>query len=117
MHFSPKTLIRSTVIGLTLVGASLSAAPAQAASQFSFGFHIGNGGYHNGPIVEHDRRCLTDRQVRRLLQRNGYDEIRFTDRRGRIVQVRAERGRHDYRVTVDACRGRIIDVDRLRRRS
>lgn len=116
MHLSPKTLIRSTVIGLTLVGASLSAAPAQA-QQFSFGLQFGNGGYHNGPIVEHDRRCLTDRQVRRLLQRNGYDEIRFTDRRGRIVQARAERGRHDYRVTVDACRGRIIDVERLRRRS
>lgn len=116
MHFSPKTLIRSIVIGLTLVGASLSAAPAQA-QQFSFGLQFGNGGYHNRPIVEHDRRCLTDRQVRRLLQRNGYDEIRFTDRRGRIVQARAERGRHDYRVTVDACRGRIIDVERLRRRS
>jgi hypothetical protein len=114
MHFSPKTLIRTAVIGLTLAGATLSAVPAQA-QQFSFGFHIGNGGYHNGPVV-HDRSCLSDRQVRRLLQRNGYDEIRFTDRRGRIVQVRAERGRHDYRVTVDACRGRIIDVDRLRRR-
>lgn len=59
MHFSPKTLIRSTVIGLTLIGASLSAAPAQA-QQFSFGLQFGNGGYHNGPIVEHDRRCLTN---------------------------------------------------------
>jgi hypothetical protein len=32
------------------------------------------------------------------------------------VIVRAERGPRDYRITVDACRGRIIDIDRIRRR-
>jgi len=109
------SLTRAALVGLTLAGAALTAVPAQAAPQFSFGFHIGNG-HWSGPVTQPDRRCLTDRQVRRLVQRSGYDDIRFTDRRGRIVQVRAERGRHDYRLTIDACRGRIVDVDRLRRR-
>ena len=33
----------------------------------------------------------------------------------RVVSVRADKGRAHYRVTVNNCTGRIIDVDRLRR--
>jgi hypothetical protein len=107
---SIKTTVRAAVIGLVLTGTTLTAMPAaQAAPSFSFSFNIGGDRFTQ-------RDCLSDRQVRRLLRWQGYDEIRFTDRRGKIVTVRAEKGRHDYRVTVNACTGRIIDIDRLRRR-
>lgn len=118
MTFSLKTLIRASAVGLTLAGGAMAAVPAQAASpSFTFGFHVGGPGYHGGYYDPRPtRHCLSDRQVRRMLRRDGFDHIRFTDRRGRIVQVRAEQGRRDFRVTVDSCRGRIIDIDRLRHR-
>ena len=107
---SLKNTFRAAVIGLALAGTTLSAMPAaQASPSFSFSFNIGGDRFHQ-------RYCLTDRQVRRLLRWHGYDEIRFIDRGGKIVTVRAEKGRRDYRVTVNACTGRIIDVDRIRRR-
>lgn len=117
MPISFKAITRAAIVSVTLAGASLAAMPAQAAPSFSFGFHVGGGGGGGAhrPRVD-TRHCLSDPQVRRMLQRNGYDHIRFTDRRGRIVQVQAERGHRNYRVTVDSCRGRIVDVDRLRRR-
>jgi hypothetical protein len=106
---SLKTATRAAVIGIVLAGTSLSAMPAaQAAPSFSFSFNIGGDRFVQ-------RYCLTDRQVRRLLQWHGYRDIRFIDRRGKIVSVRAEKGRRDYRVTVNNCTGRIIDVDRIRR--
>jgi hypothetical protein len=113
---SPLKTLRAAVIGLVLAGSAVTAMPAQAQPTVEFGFHFGGGsgpGWHAG---RPDRSCMTDRAVRQLLRARGYDEIRFTDRRGRIVTVRAERGRADYRVTVDSCRGRIVDVDRIRRR-
>jgi hypothetical protein len=115
MSHSIKTFMCAAVIGLALAGSAVVAMPAQAAPSFSFGFHVG-GGHHGGYRPGPSRHCLTNPEVRRLLNRHGYDRIRFIDRRGRIVAVRAERGRGDFRVTVDSCRGRIVDVDRLRRR-
>jgi hypothetical protein len=107
---SLKNTVRAAAIGIVLAGTSLTAMPAaQAASSFSFSFNIGGSNFHQ-------RYCLTDRQVRRLLQDYGYHDIRFVDRRGKIVIVRAEKGRRDYRVTVNNCTGRIIDVDRIHRR-
>ena len=110
-----KTATRAAILAIALGGAAVTAMPVQAQPSVEFGFHFGNGGggWHIG---RPDRYCMTDRQVRRLVRAHGYDDIRFTDRRGRIVQVRAERGRRDYRITVDSCRGRIIDIDRIRRR-
>lgn len=108
-----KTTLRAAVLGLALTGAAVTAMPAQAQPTVEFGFSFGGGGFHVG---RPDRRCLSDRDVRQLVRAQGYRDIRFADRRGRIVIVRAERGPRDYRITVDACRGRIIDVDRIRRR-
>lgn len=116
MSHSIKTFMRAAIIGLALAGSAVVAMPAQAAPSISFGFHVGGPGHHGSYRPGPSRHCLTDREVRRLLNRNGFDRIRFIDRRGRIVAVRAERGRGDFRVTVDSCRARIIDVDRLRRR-
>lgn len=104
-----KTTTRAVVLALALGGATLTAMPVQAQPSFRFEFNIGGDRFHQ-------RFCLSDGQVRRLLRAHGYHDIRFIDRDGRIVQVRAERGRRDYRITVDACRGRIIDIDRIRRR-
>lgn len=109
---SPIKTVRAAVIGLALAGATITALPTQAQAQsggFSFEFNIG------GDRFRH-RDCLNDRQVRRLVRSAGFNDIRFTDRRGRIVTVRAERGRRDFRVSVDTCRARIVDIDRIRRR-
>ena len=104
-----KTTTRAVVLALALGGATLTAMPVQAQPSFSFEFNIGGDRFHQ-------RYCLRDNQVRRLLRQEGFRDIRFVDRSGRIVQVRAERGHRDYRITVDACRGRILDIDRVRRR-
>lgn len=104
-----KTATRAAVLAIALAGATLTTLPAQAAPQVSFSFSIGGDHFKQ-------RHCLSDPQVRKLLRWQGYRQIRFTDRRGRIVQVRAERGRADYRIAVDSCRGRIVDIDRIRRR-
>src|SRR5215217_2333237 len=105
---SPLNTLRAALVGLALAGSAVAAMPAQAQPSVQFHFGVGGGpGWHGG---RPDRACMTDRAVRQLLRARGYDEIRFTDRRGRIVSVRAERGRADYRVTVDSCRGRIVDV-------
>ena len=111
------TVIRSAAVAIALGGATFAAAPAMAAPvpQIDFHFGFGGGGIFWGFENGHRKYCLSDRQVRRLLQFRGYDHIRYTDRRGRIVTVRAERGRWEYRVTVDSCRARIIGIKRLHR--
>jgi hypothetical protein len=109
-----KNTLKAAAVALTLAGTAMSVAPAQAQNvdfNFRFGgpgfsFGVGNG-YRPG------KYCMSDPQVRRDLRRAGYDEIRFFDRRGRVVQVRAELGRRDYRIAYDTCRGRIIDRDRI----
>lgn len=110
------TLVRSAAVVLSLGGATLVAAPAMAAPAPHIDFHFGFGGggiYWGHDRWGHKQYCLSDRQVRRYLQRQGYDHIRYTDRKGRIVTVTAERGRRDYRISVDSCRGRIISIRRI----
>ena len=111
---SPINTLRAALVGIAPAGTAVTAMPAQAQPNVQFHFGIGGGpGWHAGRPGRH---CMSDRDVRQLVRANGYRDIRFADRRGRIVTVRAERGPRDYRITVDACRGRIIDVDRIRRR-
>jgi hypothetical protein len=108
-------ITKAAVVALTLGATALPAMPVQAQDvdlKFRFngpGFSLGFGDFDR-------RRCLTDPQVRRDLRRGGYDEIRFIDRSGRIVQVIAERGRRDYIIAYDTCRQRIVDRERIRRR-
>ena len=106
------TLIRSTVVALAVGGAAITAAPVQAAPP-SIDFHFGFGG--GGISIGGGRFCLSDRQVRFFLRTQGYDNIRFFDRRGRVVGVRAERHNRNYLVWVDTCRARIVAVQRVHR--
>ena len=113
-RFNLPTLVRSALVAVALGGATIGMVPAAQAAPPSIDFHFGFGG--GGISIGGGRYCLGDRQVRNLLQRQGYDHIRFTDRRGRVVSVRAERHHSDYKVSVDTCRARIVSVQRLRHR-
>jgi hypothetical protein len=118
MHMSrfPKltNVIRSTVVALALGGAAITAVPAQAAPP-SIDFHFGFGG--GGISIGGGRFCLSDRQVRFFLQRQGFTNVRFFDRRGRVVGVRAQRSGRSFLVWVDTCRARIVSIQRLNRRN
>lgn len=112
---------RAAVVALALGTVGLTAMPAMAqAPSFNFQFGIGGGGdgfsFELGRDGRHIRReCLTNNEIRRGLRRDGFDDIRFLDRRGSRVTVVAERGRRDYRISINRCTGRVLDVDRLRR--
>lgn len=115
-------ILRAAAVALTLGGTAMVAMPVQAQPRpdVDFNFRFGGPGFSIGIGNERpgrpDRSCMSDREVRRDLRSDGYDDVRFIDRRGRIVQVLAEQGRRDYRITYDTCRGRIIDRERIRRR-
>jgi hypothetical protein len=117
----PKTL-RAAAVAVALAGTAFTAMPAQASHFNShvdadINFRFGFPGFSFRFGDDFDRRhCISDRQVRRDLRRDGYREIRFIDRRGRYVQVVAELGNRDYIITYDTCRQRIVDRDRIRRR-
>ena len=85
------TVIRSAAVAIALGGTTLVAAPAMAAPAPTIDFHFGFGGggiFWGLDSRGHRQYCLSDRQVRRFLQARGYDHIRYTDRKGRIVSVR-----------------------------
>ena len=112
---------RAAIIAVTLGAAALSAVPAQAQSgnpSFNFQFGIQGGGdgfsyrFDNGKRFK--RECLTNNEVRRGLQRLGWDDIRFVDRRGVRVKVVADWGRRTYAMDINKCTGRVTNIERLR---
>lgn len=121
--------MKAAAVALALGGTTLSAMPAGAAPfdnnrhnnsrpNLDFSFSIGNGDFRFGVGNDRhrhrgDRFCMSDRAVRADLRSDGYRDIRFFDRRGRVVQVTAELGRRDFRIAYDTCRGYIIDRDRI----
>jgi hypothetical protein len=106
----PKILRAATVV-VALAGAAFTAVPAQAQTlEFRFG---GPGLSWQFNDRDGRRHCLSDREVRRDLRQDGYSEIRFYDRRGRVVQLTAELRNRDYEIAYDTCRGRIVDRDRI----
>lgn len=113
-----KTTSRAAIVALTLGVTAMSAAPAQAQS-FNFEFGIKGGGnnfafgFEKGKKFK--RECLTNSEVRRGLQREGFDDIRFVDRKGVRVKVVADYGRRTYAMTINKCTGRVTDIERLRR--
>jgi hypothetical protein len=110
---------RAAVVALTLGAATLSAMPAQAQS-FNFSFGIEGGGSNFSFGVDKGkkikRECLTNNEVRRGLRREGFDNIRFVDRKGVRVKVVADYGRRTYAMTINRCTGRVTDIERLRTR-
>lgn len=105
--------LKAAAIALAVVLAP--AAPA-AAGELSIAVGppaIVDGGWHH--ISQ--RHYLSPREVRRILRDEGFRQIEFLDRDGRIYVARAEnyRGR-DVIVRVSARSGTIISVERVRRR-
>ena len=112
-------IIRAAAVAIALGGTVVTAVPVQAQPSIEFRFGGPGFGFH----FDTDRRrgdwrrhCMSNPQVRRDLRRDGYRNIRFFDRRGRIVHVTARLGRRHYVIAYDTCRGRIVDRDRIRRR-
>jgi hypothetical protein len=107
-----KTTLAAAALSL---GSLLAAAPANAGTSVSVTVEFGHPGYARHHDVQY--RTLSPHEVRRILRREGFREIRYVDRRGSIYRAHAEnyRGR-DVLVTVSARTGQIIDVDRLGRR-
>jgi hypothetical protein len=117
-----KTTGRAALIALALGASAFTAMPAQAQSgnpSFNFQFGIQGGGdsfsyrFDNGR--RHRGECLTNNEVRRGLQRMGWDNVRFVDRRGVRVKVVADWGRRTYAMTINKCTGRVTDIERLQR--
>lgn len=113
-------IIRAAAVAVALGGTVIAAAPVQAQPSVEFRFGGPGFGFHFDSDRRHGRdwgrHCMSNPQVRRDLRRDGYRNIRFFDRRGRIVQVTASLGRRHYEIAYDSCRGRIVDRDRIRRR-
>ena len=83
---TPLNTLRAALVGIALAGTAVTAMPAQAQPNVQFHFGIGGGpGWHAGRPGRH---CMSDRDVRQLVRANGYRDIRFLDRRGRIVHQR-----------------------------
>jgi hypothetical protein len=112
-----KKIARAGIVAAALGGSVVTAMPAAQAQSINLDFRFGGPGF-NFNLGNGIRRgfCMSPREVRRDLRRDGYDDIRFYDRRGRIVQLTAELGRRDFRIAYDTCRGRIVDRDRIRNR-
>ncbi len=115
--FKLASVARAAALALAIGGTGFVAAPVQAQSpNIDFEFRFGAPGFHwrfDTDRRDHRRHCISDRQVRRDLRRDGYRQIRFFDRRGRIVQVIAERRNRDYQIAYDTCSRRIVDRDRI----
>jgi hypothetical protein len=88
---------------------------SHSGAQVEFDIRIGVPGakFRFGDHDRDFRGCMTNRQVRRDLRDRGYREIRFTDRRGRIVHVKAERRNRDFLIAYNTCSGKIVDRDRI----
>ncbi len=109
-------MISKKAIAAVLVAATmLTAVPANATG---FTFHFGHGapgwsyGPHHGPSWRHGR--VSPREVRSILRRHGYHDIRFADRRGPVYQVRASKHRNAYFLVVSARNGEILSAQRVR---
>lgn len=123
-------LIAPKLIALGLAGAIAATAAAPASAGPNSGARYDNGVQIRLVVKDHDRkghnahrlgkkqRFMSERELRRVLHRNGFRDIKRTElqpRRAVYVAYAEKRGGRDYRVTVNARNGRIIDVDKLDR--
>jgi hypothetical protein len=107
--FSKKLIVAGLIAATTL-----TAVPANAgglAVQFGFGadsYGPGIGWKHGpyGPAWQHHR--LSPQEVRYILHREGYRNIRFLDARGPVYQVHARRFGRSFFLVVSARDGDIL---------
>ena len=98
-------IARAAVVALALgAGAFAGTVPAQAQG-FSFSL-----GFGNGPAI-----CLTDFQLRRSVENRGYTDVRLNVAIDNRINVRATRDGWIYQLLLNACTGRLLDRERLRR--
>lgn len=71
--------------------------------------------YHFRPNHRGPRYCMNNAQVRRSIDRQGYNRVQVFSSRGPIVQARAVRRGALYAIRFDSCRGAIISAVRLHR--
>jgi len=113
---------RALAVALVVGAGAMSAvAPVQAQG---FGIQVGpgGGGVYVNPGFTPDRgrdrgpRCdfLSDREIERNLRDRGYRDISVRGR-GPVVDVTARQDGRYYSITFDACRGRILERERIRR--
>lgn len=115
---------RAAVIAVALGAASVVAVPAPVMAQsFSFDFPIAGGGGSFSFGIGRDgvrlrRSCLTDREIRRALREEGWENITFRQERRNRVRVIAEWDRNNrlYSMWVHRCTGEVTDIERVRRR-
>jgi hypothetical protein len=114
-------LARTAFVILAVAGATLSALPAQAESlNFQLGigsdgkimsFGLGTNDYKKNyrPL----KRCLKDWQVEAALEDYGFRHPRVVDhyKRNQVAAIGDWRGR-SYDMMVDACSGKVYDVQR-----
>lgn len=103
---------RAALMALVIGGTAFTAVPVQA-QEFGFGFSFGNGGSYYDYYDDYRPRCMSDRQIRWDLRDRGYRNIQIYGG-GRYVELRARKGGYAYRITYDACRGRIVSRSRIR---
>ena len=98
------------------VAAPAMAAPPPPAPNFSFSFNVGPNGFgpsHDGPGMHFNYNnnpkymCLSDRQIYRQLQRQGFRSIQIVKSRGYRAIVVARWHGDWYQLLVDRCSGRI----------
>lgn len=110
---------RAAIVALSLAAASFTGMPAAQAQSFNFEFGIQGGGNNFSYGFDRGRRiqreCLTDREIRRGLERQGWNNVRLVDRRGVRIKVVADWRRTSYAMTINRCTGRVSDIERLRR--
>ena len=110
---------KTIVAGLVALSTVATAVPASAASLSVQWGHGPNQGYHEYRPdhrwgEQRRKHRLSTQEVRRILRREGFYNIKFLDRRGPVYQVRAinHRGKR-VGITVSARSGAILNVYRI----
>lgn len=126
--FKTVASVALVAIGLAIVAFGVMPAQAQPAINFNLdipggqsGMALGISAGGTGPSIHESQddagtRCLTNREVRRGVENNGYERVEITDELPRErVAVRAMQGNWLYAMDVDKCSGAVERVQRVRR--
>lgn len=112
------TKFAAVLLTALLIGAGAT-APAQSQS-IGFGMFFGDEpsdfyderpGFFNEPIL-----CMTDSQIRRAIENEGYSNVALNVPNDRRVQVRASRNGTVYLLKFNYCTG-VIEESRVLRRA